>query len=195
LIVRLTRELVAGRFAIVAHSLGGHAAASALPALPMLAGLLLISAPPVNAPSLPGAFLPDPTEGAMFGGALTEVQVERFARSLLGDNTVEPSIAESMRWGIRRADPAFRPALLASIMRGELEDERRNVEATQVVTSLVYGRKDPFLRAEYFESISLGSPFREGLKAFAESGHSPHLDATEAFILHLAQFLEEGVKW
>jgi pimeloyl-ACP methyl ester carboxylesterase len=194
-LVGAVSQLGLGKYVIVGHSLGGHVATTALPKLTGLAGLMLISAPPVNAPSLPQAFAPDPTGGAMFGERLTEAQVESFAAALLGPRRAADSMSELMMSSIRATDVRFRPALLASIMAGRVGDERLNLETTRVPTCLAFGKHDPFLSADYFEKVRFGAPFRDGLHAFEHSGHSPHLDSTPEFVRLLQQFLSEGASF
>lgn len=192
---RVLDGLVPDRYVVVGHSLGGHAAALALPTLPRLAGLMLISAPPVNLSLMQQAFLPDPTDGAMFTAELAPAQIKGFADALLAPGRVPPSVRETLESAIRTTDPSFRPSLLASIMAGRVGDERLNVEAAATPTCMVFGELDPFLRVEYFRQLTLKAPFRGGMHGYASSGHAPHLDSPQAFLALLGQFLDEGARW
>lgn len=194
-IAKFVKATSRGPYVVVGHSLGGHAAATALPQLSGLAGLMLVSAPPIDLPHLPTTFLPDPSGGAMFSGDLTAEQVAAFANALLGPGAVSSETRERVTLAIRQADPAFRPALLASILAGQIADERGNVASLPVPSCLVYGMKDRFLRLEAFRETTLQRPFGEGYYGFKESGHCPHLDNTEGFLKLLGEFLDSAVSW
>lgn len=175
LVAALIVELAPGPCVLVGHSLGGHVAAAALPSIPNLAGLFLISAPPINNAFMASAFAADPTTGAMFAGALSVEQEHRFRLALLGRKPISSDVEEMLTTAIRTTDVAFRPALLASIVGGRLADERANVENTALPTCLVFGERDLFLQTSYLREF----PLRNGrVHAIEGSGHCPHLDAT-----------------
>jgi pimeloyl-ACP methyl ester carboxylesterase len=192
LLAVLTERVVSGPCVIVGHSLGGHVAAAALPKLRNVAGLFLISAPPINASSMGAAFLPDPSQGAIFAGSLADAGVDQFATALLGVGRVSDSLSALVRDSIRKTDVSFRPTLLASIMAGRLADERAHIESTRVPTCFVFGKNDPFLQTSYFGGLSLATPFAGGRHCFESSGHCPHLDSPQQVSGLLQQFLQDA---
>ena len=187
----LLTRLELGAHALVGHSLGGHVVSAAIPQLKTTAALMLVSAPPINAATMGEAFLPDPTGGAMFGAELTGVEQRRFLDAVLPASGGAREASRSMLLGaIASADVRFRPALLASIIAGRIDDERARAEQSELPTCLVFGRGDPFLRVEYARGLKLKLPFSGGVHVFEHSGHSPHLDAPEQFGALLRRFLD-----
>jgi pimeloyl-ACP methyl ester carboxylesterase len=189
-IVDVVEHLALGSYVVVAHSLGGHAVATALPRLRGLLGVMFISAPPINLSTMARAFKPDPTGGAMFKGELSELEQHRLRDTFLsGGGLVDETARGTLQNAIRSTDARFRPALLASIIAGKVADERAHVESAEIETCLVFGRRDPFLQPPYQSDIAPPSPFAGGTHCFVQSGHFPHLDATERFGSLLREFL------
>lgn len=175
---------------LVGHSLGGHALATALPRLDRVAGLMLISAPPINLATLGNAMRPDPTAGVLFQGPLSGAEEQRLRDVLLSSgHRLSESTRATLLETIRKTDVRFRPALLASIVAGRVADERGHLEASTVPTCVVIGRQDPFLQPAYVDTVALRAPFRGGVHLFEKSGHFPHLDAPEEFGALLAELL------
>lgn len=196
-LAKLVPEIIARfgaeRYALVGHSLGGHVFSEALPELPGAAGLVLISAPPLSMSRLSRAFAPDPVDGALFNAELSDDEVDTLASALLAGAGRDADIAALLRRDIRRADPAFRPALGRSIMTGQLDDEVAILAKTRVPVALVFGTADVFLRRSYYDEVELGSTLGEGRFAFDGAGHSPHLEVPVEFQTLLDRLLSEAL--
>lgn len=191
MLVEVSGKLELGAHALVGHSLGGHVVSAALPRLTTTAAVMLVSAPPIDAATMGEAFLPDPTGGAMFGGELSDDAQRRFREALLPAGGVASEAARStLQSSIAKTDVRFRPALLASLLAGRIEDERAHVSQSALPICMVMGGKDPFLRVSYARSVALRSPFAGGVHVLEQSGHAPHLDAPQEFRGLLRQFLD-----
>ena len=188
-LVAAVRALGLSECVLVGHSLGGHVMTTALQSLPQARALLLVSAPPLKPGALSDVFKEDPTAGAMFAGALEPDQVDRFAAALLEPAKLDAATVEQLCASIRTTDPAFRPALLASIGAALIQDEQAILASTEVPTALAYGTEDRFIQPSYYDRIELKAPWREGVIAFHGSGHCLHLDAPNEFRMLLTEFL------
>jgi pimeloyl-ACP methyl ester carboxylesterase len=184
-------DIAPGPCVVVGHSLGGHVATTALARLPGVRGVMLISAPPLQASALGQIFRPDPTGGALFQGELSEGDTAAMVDALLAPGQVSNAFRQRVRDSIRRTDPRFRPALGRSIGRGMLSDEVSLLASTSVPTALIYGTDDRFIDTSYYVQVRLRTPWRQGLYSFPGSGHSPHWDAPQQFHALLETFLDD----
>jgi pimeloyl-ACP methyl ester carboxylesterase len=176
-------------YALVGHSLGGHVLLEALERLPGARGLMLVSAPPIDLAALGKAFRPDPSEGLLFKGSLSEREAASLADCLLRPHAGDGPLQVLLRRSILQTDPAFRLGLGASLGAGQLLDERAIAQRASVSMALAFGSEDVFLAPDYCACAELGSPWRGGVHAFEGAGHSLHLTHGEAFAMLLRDFL------
>lgn len=187
LAARVIRHLGLARPLLVGHSLGGHALLEASHLLTGAAGLMLISAPPLSLGTLADAFKPDPTDGALFGGALTPEAVNTLARCFLATPPAVATLAQ-VRADICATDPAFRPALLASLQSGQLRDEWQALAAWPAPLALLQGSADAFLQGDYFSRVPATRLWGGGPQQFDGCGHALHLEAPQRLAQLLARF-------
>jgi pimeloyl-ACP methyl ester carboxylesterase len=180
-------SLAGGDYYLVGNSLGGHVLLESLPRLPRARGLLLVAAPPITTNHLTAAFQPDPS-GLLFKGDLDEDEISTFAGRFV--QQALPSVLADLRTDIARTDPQFRPALGASIGRGDLADERATLAATGVPTALLCGEADRFLNTDYIRQLPSSWFVPDGVTIAKGVGHAVHLDAPDLLERTLSNLLQ-----
>lgn len=176
------------RFAVFGWSLGGHVAVQLLNDLPMVAGVMLMGAPPIPA----GPF------GMLRGFhanwdillasrvSFSHRDVERYAQLCFGD-TLPPFALDD----IRRTDGQTRAILSRSLMRGEAADQKRAVEHANVPVALVNGQHDPLMRVSYLSTLDIPQLWDGRVHLLEGAGHAAFLDQPGRFTALLARFASE----
>lgn len=164
-----------GDYAVIGHSLGGHAAIEALPELPRPRALVLIAAPPFNRETAALTFPSDPSEGLVFRARLRSREVTRLAAAFVGPAGVSPTQRARIEERIRRTDPLVRAELGDSLRQGAHADERALLRASRVPALLVLGRADGFIDWRRCRAADFAG-CRPDVAVFEDCGHSPHLE-------------------
>lgn len=106
----------------------------------------------------------------------TESEARRFEKSCLGTASSGQYINALMR-----VDPAFRPALSRTVLRGIGVDQKALVENPQKPLCLMQGAEDPFIRTDYLINFDTMGIFAKAIILLDEAGHAPFLDTQMEF--------------
>jgi len=185
LAARVVKALGSSRYWLVGQSVGGHALTQNLSAFPGARGLFLISAPPVSITRVAQAFKPDPSGDLLFKGELDDTESEHLANCF----STAPHLQALLARNVRRTDRYFRPALGASIARGQFEDELQALERADVPIAVLGGTEDAFLQTNYFKSLPAQRLWTGAPILFEGNGHFAHLESPQRFEQTLGEFL------
>ncbi len=179
-------ELDLKRVVVVGWSLGGHVAFNMIGRTPAIAGVLAFGSPPL----VPGPFGLLRAFHLSFGmllasrRELSHAEAVRFEKLTLG-------MAASGRFvaALQRTDPAFRPAITASLSGGQGRNERNAIATARVPVCLIHGEDDPLVRRRYMEGVSGNALFANRTIIVPKAGHAPFLDRPDTFEKLLADFV------
>ncbi|MBB6342933.1 pimeloyl-ACP methyl ester carboxylesterase [Pseudomonas fluvialis] len=172
-LVAFVRQMQLHDFALVGHSLGGHAAIEALPRLTGARGLILLGAPPFNSQLAAQLFHPEPTGGLVFQAALDNPQVTRLAKAFISQGNSTEHLLATLAHFIRATDPNVRSALGASLATGAFADEVALLATSGVPTLLLQGQNDAFINASSC-TPQVFSPAPVQVVQLSDCGHCPH---------------------
>lgn len=175
-------------YAIVGHSLGGHAALEALPQLTGLRALVLLGAPPFNAELAGRLFRPEPTGGLVFKGSLSDTERERLAVAFVAPSQRSAQRAAKLDSFIAQTDPHVRDALGKALAQGQFADEWALLQASQVPALLIQGDDDAFIDAEACSALA-GAALQ--VRRVPNCGHCPHVEASALCNAWLAEFFQD----
>ena len=170
-------------------SLGGHAALELVGrGKARVAGVMISGTPPVT-PTLEclmTAFNIDPAaENLTAKRDFTEDDAKAYALHTGGvDGAVDPHLLAM----VKRTDGRAREIMFGSVVMGAPLDERAIVADMPVPFAVVNGAADPFLKAEYFDSLPANSLWSRGMVRLEGAGHAPFRQTPEAFNALLADF-------
>lgn len=174
-------------FWLLGQSLGGHAIMESIENFTGARGIVLVSAPPMSTPTLAEVFRPDPSDGLLFKGVLTEQEVVKLASCFLQhDNAVNRKIVED---NIRRTDLKFRHALGNGLKGGQLRDELAAIMASSCPIALLAGSEDKFLRNEFYGTLSNSRFWKRQVIWFEGCGHALNLENHPLFEKTIAEFI------
>ena len=169
-------------------SLGGHAALEMIGRGTPVAGLMICGTPPVapSVESFMAAFNIDPAaENLTAKRDFTEADARAYALHTGGiGGQVDPHLLAM----VRRTDGRAREIMFTSAMTEGFIDERGVVEALRVPFAVVNGAEDPFLRAEYFDTLLAPTLWTRGIVRLEGAGHAPFRQAPGVFNALLAEF-------
>lgn len=174
---------------LVGQSVSGHAILQTLDQHQSALGLVLLSAPPVSLETLAQALKPDPTNGLLFAGHLTESEAIAFANSLFVQlsDTDRAEIAQS----VQRTEPMFRQQLGHSLALGEIKDEIHMLRDSHLPTALMMGSDDQFINLDYLANAAIQPLFHGRVTIFNQAGHLFNLEQTQAFKVALLEMLDQ----
>lgn len=174
---------------LVGHSLGGHLAIELLPELKNCSGLLICGTPPIKKPiNLGEAFMPDERMGLLFKKDLGTQEARQFAECVCGDFQIR---GFDILKAVLDTDPKFREGIWVSVSKGELADEFEILEKAKIPIALIYGAEDPFVNANYLNTLQIPLLWKDKIHMVENSGHSPHLERPEQFNSLLFDFLND----
>ena len=177
------------RPAVFGWSLGGHAALELLGRGADLRGLMICGTPPVapTMESLMAGFNIDPAaENLTAKRDFTDEDALAYALHTGGvEGQVDPHLLEM----VKRTDGRAREIMFGSVVSGAPLDERAIVAGMTVPFAVVNGAEDPFIKADYFDTLAAPSLWAEGVVRVPGAGHAPFRQSPAAFNTHLAAFL------
>jgi pimeloyl-ACP methyl ester carboxylesterase len=180
-LVEFIESTCQGKYILCGHSLGGHIVLQSLNQLSPV-GVMISGTPPLSKPMNADAFRAHPLFGLLYQGAVTEEEV----LPLLCDLYLEPEQRACGLSDFLKTDPAFRPALLSSILAGELVDEIlvwENFKGPKLITG---GTDDRVVNYDYVKSVFPELDLISG-------NHNIQLEQSEAYNLKLNKFIRDGL--
>jgi pimeloyl-ACP methyl ester carboxylesterase len=171
-------------------SLGGHVALEMVGRGYAVSGCMISGTPPI-APvieSLMAGFNIDPAAENLTGKRdFTDADVVAYATHTSAvDGVVDPHLLAM----VRRTDGRAREIMFGSVVAGMPLDERNIVETTQVPMAVVNGAGDPFIRADYFDSLKWSTLWARGVVRLDGAGHAPFLQRPAEFNALLKLFAD-----
>jgi pimeloyl-ACP methyl ester carboxylesterase len=166
------------RYIAVGFSLGSNILAEALrwirPNGIVFSGCSVIGA---NHP-LSVAFLPDVDNSLFFSDIASAESITNLPEYI----SVVPckETAQLLSLDYTQVKPGFRPILIETAMQGQISDQIRLLNQTDVPALMVYGQQDKIVNINYLNDL----PFPIWNNEFyhlPEAGHAVHLDQSQAF--------------
>lgn len=181
-------ELEAGRVVLAGHSLGGHVAFEAAPAIgPELVGVFVWGTPPLScAADAAGAFHALPELGNLWVPELTPDDAEALAQTMY--------VGDAPDWvgrSILATDGQMRAGLGASLAEDRLADEVAMLDTLSCPVALVHAERDALVRRDYLEALSGRCLWRGGVQLVPTGSHCCHEEQPEAFLPVLDAFVAD----
>jgi pimeloyl-ACP methyl ester carboxylesterase len=177
------------RPAVFGWSLGGHAALELVGRGADLRGLAICGTPPVapTMDSLMAAFNIDPTaENLTAKRDFTDDDALAYALHTGGvDGQVDPHLLAM----VLRTDGRAREIMFGSVVSGAPLDERAIVANLTVPVAILNGTDDPFIKADYFDTLTAPTLWGGRVHRIDGAGHAPFRQTPAAFNTRLAAFL------
>ncbi len=174
---------------MVGHSLGGHILLSAFPQIQdRIKGIVIFGTPPFSRHAdLEESHYGHPAYPLTFQAKLDAGQINQLAGiHVKRASQIHKVIPES----IKKADPAMRPILGASIseLAGQ-SDEAENLRQLKQPIAIFQGRYDQLLTRTYFDKFEIPTLWRKKVQLIDNAGHCPQLENPQQFNMLLQQFL------
>ncbi len=192
IVVSTVKHFGFAKYAMIGHSLGGHAALEALPQLPDLQALVLVAAPPFNQQHIGSMFAPDPSAGRVFRGQLNDLDVSALTRAFVNQQGISPARFAQAAELIRKTDPALREHIGASLGSGAFGDEAALLSKARVPALLVLGDADGFIQLDYCaapDRYFTGTNLQ--VVVMKDCGHNPHFEQPETFASITSTFIQQ----
>lgn len=169
-------------------SLGGHIGLEMVGRGTALKGLMISGTPPVtpDPASLMAAFNIDPQAENLTGKRdFTEEDAVAYATHTSNvDGVLDPHFLAMCR----RTDGRAREIMFGAAVAGKALDECEIVASMTAPLAIVNGIDDPFIRPEYFDGLTYGSLWEQGVVRVEGAGHAPFLQRPDIFNRLLAGF-------
>jgi pimeloyl-ACP methyl ester carboxylesterase len=189
-LVRFVTAVEAEGALMVGHSLGGHILLAAAPALTGSADFAVFGTPPMaGLEALPNAFLPNPLVNTGFTAEVTPADARAYAASQLAPGSTLP--IEPLAEQILATDGGARAGLAASMAVGAVTDEVATATGLGPALAILHGREEQLVSLAYLQSLDLPQLWRGAVQVLDGAGHSPQLEAPEALVELLTEFIED----
>ena len=187
-VVEVLKQLDVHAPIILGWSLGGHVAIDIAAGGHQTKGLILCGTPPLSRGpfSFLSAFQPKLDMLLSTKPVFSQIDAQRFSELIYG----AAIDAQKIRL-VERSDGNSRKYIAKSIFRGEVNDQRRFIESTDVPIAIVNGQQDPLLRLKYFKYIRLMNLWKGRCLEIEGAGHASFIEAPEKFNALLAEFIHE----
>ncbi len=169
-------------------SLGGHIGLEMIGRGVPVAGLMISGAPPVRPTmdSLMAGFNIDPNaENLTAKRDFTDEDAIAYATHT---SSVDGELDPHLLAVCKRTDGRARELMFASVAGGQFLDEADIVREMTAPFAIVNGMDDPFIRADYFDSLAYGSLWQSGVVRVGGADHSPFLQQPDKFNALLGKF-------
>jgi len=174
----------------VGWSLGGHIVLEAADLLPQAAGFMIFGTPPLAfPPDMENAFQPNPAMGAAFAEELSQEDMEGFAAACLAPGTtldLGPCVAD-----IARTDGRARATMGASIAPDGYQDEVEIIRQMSQPLAVLHGEHEQLVNGDYLRGLEMPTLWRGAVQVIESSGHTPQVEAPEAFSTLVAAFASD----
>ena len=171
-------------------SLGGHVALEMVGRGYPVRGCMICGTPPITPvmESLMAGFNIDPAAENLTGKReFTDEDALAYATHTSAvDGVLDPHLLAMCK----RTDGRAREIMFGSVVAGKPLDERDIVETTRVPMAVVNGVEDPFIRADYFDTLKWSTLWPKGVVRVEGAGHAPFLQKPAEFNVLLKLFAE-----
>lgn len=185
---QLSAALGLERPLIFGWSLGGHIALEMIGRGFQASGVMISGTPPVKAEveSLMAGFNIDPDAENLTGKRdFTHDDALAYATHTSAvDGALDPHLLAMCK----RTDGRARETMFGSVAQGHALDEREIVAGMTVPLAIVNGTDDVFIRPDYFDTLSYGSLWQDGVVQLEGAAHAPFLQRPQEFNALLIKF-------
>lgn len=182
-------ELGIERFAVFGWSLGGHVAIELMSRMPLMAGTMLMGAPPVS-PGPIGMLRGFHASWDMLLASkekFTPRDMGRYLELCFGQTVPGHALDD-----LRRADGRSRVFVGRSMMRGDGADQRRTVEHSTSPVAVISGEHDPLVRLSYLTSLNYEHLWDGHVHVLEDAGHAAFRDQPGRFNALLMRFAADA---
>jgi pimeloyl-ACP methyl ester carboxylesterase len=185
--VEVLEQLGIDQVAVVGWSLGGLVAMEMMALYPDLVGLMVVGAAPVGsgAEAIGEGLRDNPSRALAAKPHLTDAEIASLSAMLSG-GADDPEF----RAAVGRADGAARALTAASLLAGNVSDQRRLVATSAIPLAIVCGAAEPFIDTDYLDGLAYGNLWRGKCHLIPRAGHAPFLEAPQLFNGLLSRFLK-----
>lgn len=187
--VELLSRLQISEVVVLGWSLGGHIGIEMIPLFPGLKGVMIVGTPPVSYGEIDIGFTFGPAGWRSAWPArdnLSEDDITEYALVC-----ADPPYEDWMRDAVARTDPRARKIMFQGFAKGEVLDQRKVVEESDVSIAVVNGAAEPFVNLKFVREVNYKNLWRgkcfelEGLK------HAPFWAKPDEFEPILKGFVSE----
>jgi pimeloyl-ACP methyl ester carboxylesterase len=184
---KLMESLGFSEYHIVGWSLGGHVGLELWYGSSRVRSLLITGTPPVTLSSL-GAqqgFKQTPIMNLAGTRVFDRADIEAYGSAMLGHPL---DYRQRVARTIVRTDGRARYWMVRNGLRGQGVDEVMAVRECKRPLAIVQGRRDPFVRADYFRTLRYCNLWKNK-PIIVDAGHAPHWQRPELFNRYMSGFL------
>ncbi|KAI9663297.1 MAG: dolichol-P-mannose synthesis [Alyxoria varia] len=178
-------------YVIFGWSLGGHIGIEMLPRSDSKTkgprGLMMTGTPPIPRGQVNLGFKGDGHMNMAFREVLTDDEKHRFAYGTAG-LPYEDWLLEN----VNRTDPCARRLMYEAFSGGLGVDQQEAIEKTGVLTAIVNGAAEPFVKLDFIRGVKYGNLWRGECIELDGLGHAPFWEKPEDFHQILRDFVEDA---
>ena len=178
-------------YIIFGWSLGGHIGIEMLPRSDSRTrgprGLMITGTPPVPRGQVRLGFKGDGHMNMAFREVLTDEEKRRFAHGTAG-LPYEDWLLEN----VNRTDPCARRLMYEAFSGGVGVDQQEAIRQTKVLTAVVNGAVEPFVKLDFISGIKYGNLWKGECIELHRLGHAPFWENPEDFHKILRDFVEDA---
>ncbi|WP_299441575.1 alpha/beta hydrolase [uncultured Aquimarina sp.] len=180
-------------FIIVGHSLGGHLGIQTLPAISdKCKGIFVFGTPPLKESlNINEAFLPNENIPFLLQRNLQPNEIDSLSKAIYNS---EDENFQKIKKSISNTDGKFREDFGSSLNAGDLQDEVKILSNYSGYTTILHGNDDVFVNIEYLSNLKKEELPNADLITIDNSGHCPHIDASDLFNSHVLNFANKTLK-
>ena len=189
-IMEVLGKLSLTQVAVFGWSLGGHIAIELAAGNSPVSGLMLTGTPalPKGPLGMLRGFRPSWDLLLASKPEFTPRDLKRYLTMCYGE---EDTHYQAHLQALLRSDGRLRQTVFKTMMRGDGADQRRVVEAADILIAIVNGEDDPVVRQSYLETVSLRSLWEGKCHRLPGTGHSPFWSKPDLFNPLLARFVDD----
>ncbi|MHA6685206.1 alpha/beta fold hydrolase [Mesorhizobium sp. A556] len=189
---QVLRQLGLQKPVVFGWSLGGHIALEMVGRNMELAGVMISGTPPIkpDLECLMAGFNIDPNAENLTGKRdFTDADAIAYAtHTSATTDGLDPHLLAMCR----RTDGLARELMFGSVLQGLPLDEREIVATMAEPLAILNGAGDPFIRAEYFDTLTCKSLWRGEIVTVEAAGHAPFRQQSSEFNRLLKEFAQSA---